>query len=72
MKILNQKFGGMISDDCDIKTNKITRISKNYLFFSHGRSAMIWLIQNSNFQSCLMCAYTWPAIPDLMKKLNLR
>ena len=72
MKILNQKFGGMISGDCDIKTNKITKIGKNYLFFSHGRSAMIWLIQNSNFQSCLMCAYTWPAIPDLMKKLNLK
>jgi hypothetical protein len=71
MKILNKKFGGMISGDCDNKTKKTTRIKKNHLFFSHGRSAMIWLVQNYNYDSCLMCAYTWPAIPSLMKKLNL-
>lgn len=72
MKTLNQKFGGMISGDCDHKTKKNLRLNNNHLFFSHGRSAMIWLVQNSNFDSCLMCAYTWPAIPDLMKNLNLK
>lgn len=72
MEKLNQKFGGMISGNCDLETKKITRINKKHLFFSHGRSAMIWLVQNNKFDSCLMCAYTWPAIPDLMKKLNLK
>ena len=72
MEKLNQKFGGMISGNCDREIKKKTKINKKYLFFSHGRSAMIWLIQNYKFDSCLMCAYTWPAIPDLMKKLNLK
>ena len=72
MKILKQKFGGMISGDYDHKLKKNTRLKKNHLFFSHGRSAMIWLVQNLKFDSCLMCAYTWPAIPNLMKKLDLK
>ena len=44
MKTLNQKFGGMISGDCDHKTKKNLRLNNNHLFFSHGRSAMIWLV----------------------------
>ena len=72
MKIYKQKFGGMISGKCDPMSFKKLYPRTNDLHFSHGRSGMIWLVNNSDFSSCLMCAYTWPAIPRLMKKLKLR
>ncbi len=72
MKIFRQKFGGMICGNYDDKSTKKLHARTNDLHFSHGRSAMIWLVNNSNFNSCLMCSYTWPAIPSLMKKLKLK
>ena len=65
------KFGGMIAENYDNKLFKKKKLSKNELAFSHGRSAMIWLVRNNNYKNCLICNYTWPAIPDLMKKLKL-
>lgn len=66
------KFGGIIPSEIDkIKITK-TKYNSNHLFFSHGRSAMIWLIKNHNFDASILCAYTWPAIPRLMKKYSLK
>jgi len=72
MNIKNLKFGGMISENYDKKLNNKRLLKINELSFSHGRSAMIWLVRNNKFKNCLLCNYTWPAIPDLMKKLNLK
>ncbi len=72
MTIEKKKFGGMIATGFDPQTKKKIKLNKNDLAFSHGRSAMIWLVKNENFNSCIMCNYTWPAIPTLMKKLKLK
>ena len=72
MKIKNIKFGGMIAENFDKKLSKKKLLNNNELSFSHGRSAMIWLVRNNKFDNCLLCNYTWPAIPDLMKKLKLK
>lgn len=72
MDISHSKFGGLISEGYDHLAKKKQKLSKNDLSFSHGRSAMIWLIKNYKFDSALLCNYTWPAIPDLLKKLNLK
>tara|TARA_X000000950_G_C13900420_1_gene654663 strand:- start:2274 stop:3317 length:1044 start_codon:yes stop_codon:yes gene_type:complete len=72
MNIKNLKFGGMIAENYDKKLISKRSLKKNELSFSHGRSAMIWLVRNNNFKNCLLCNYTWPAIPELMKKLNLK
>lgn len=72
MKIKNIKFGGMIAENCDKKLTKKKLLKNNELPFSHGRSAIIWLVRNNKFDNCLLCNYTWPAIPDLMKKLKLK
>lgn len=74
MKNILPKFGGMIANGFDdLASNKTKlKVYDKCLPFSHGRSAMIWLVNNNNFNSCLMCNYTWPAIPELMKKLKLK
>ena len=72
MAVMLSKFGGLISEGCDQFSKKKNRLKKNELTFSHGRSAMIWLIRNKNFKSALVCNYTWPAIPTLLKKLKLK
>ena len=51
MKIFRQKFGGMICGNYDDKSTKKLHARANDLHFSHGRSAMIWLVNNSNFNS---------------------
>jgi hypothetical protein len=66
-----EKYGGMIPLHADNLLKKKIYY-KNSLFFSHGRSAMIWLINNKTFDYALMCSYTWPAIPKLMKDLKLK
>ena len=66
-----EKYGGMIPLHADNLLKKKIYY-KNSLFFSHGRSAMIWLINNKTFDCALMCSYTWPAIPKLMKDLKLK
>ena len=71
MKKIIKKYGGMIPLHTDNLLKK--KVSyKNSLFFSHGRSAMIWLVNNYSFDCALMCSYTWPAIPKLMKDLKLK
>ena len=74
MKNILLKFGGMIANGFDdlASNNKKLKVYNNCLSFSHGRSAMIWLVENNNFNSCLLCNYTWPAIPELMKKMKLK
>jgi hypothetical protein len=67
-----KKFGGMISENSDQFSKINLVLKKNDLTFSHGRSAIIWLIKNNSFKHCLMCNYTWPAIPELMKTLHLK
>lgn len=66
-----KKYGGMIPLHADNLLKK-KKYYKNSLFFSHGRSAMIWLVNNHHFDYALMCAYTWPAIPKLMQDLKLK
>ena len=51
------KFGGMIANGFDDlgSNKKKLKVYNNCLSFSHGRSAMIWLVENDNFNSYLLC-----------------
>ena len=71
-KIL-KRYGGTITNGCDPLLKTPRSFLKNHLFFSHGRSAMIWLLHNYGpFSSAAICAYTWPEIPAMMERYNLK
>ena len=40
-------------ENYDKKLTRKRSLKKNELSFSHGRSAMIWLVRNNNFKNCL-------------------
>tara|TARA_B100001123_G_scaffold438229_1_gene572672 strand:+ start:4343 stop:5371 length:1029 start_codon:yes stop_codon:yes gene_type:complete len=68
-----KRYGGTITMDCDPLLKTPRSFLKNHLFFSHGRSAMIWLLHNYGpFSSAAVCAYTWPEIPTMMERYNLK
>ena len=71
--VLVKRFGGTITMGCDPLLRNPRELPENLLFFSHGRAAMIWLIQNLGpFQSAVVCAYTWPEIPRLVGRYGLK
>ena len=72
MKINKKKFGGIIPLDVDPIKKNFTKNNSNNLYFSHGRSAMIWLLKNYKFEAAILCAYTWPAIPRIMSRYSLK
>lgn len=69
---MKKKYGGIIPLGVDPIKKKITKNYSKNLYFSHGRSAMIWLLKNYNFDAAILCAYTWPAIPRLINKYSLK
>jgi len=68
-----KRFGGTITMGCDPLLAQPRMFADNLLYFSHGRSAMIWLIQNAGpFASAAICAYTWPEIPRMAGRYGLK
>ena len=70
-KELSKRFGGSITLGCDQLLSVPKSSPSNALYFSHGRAAMIWLLLHAGkFDSAAVCAYTWPEIPNMMKRYN--
>jgi hypothetical protein len=47
-------------------------LQADQLLFSHGRAALAWLVGRAGpFRSTLVCAYTCPVVPALLRKLRL-
>ena len=68
---LFKRFGGTITPGCDQLLEEPRILPDNALCFSHGRAAMIWLLHNAGkFDSAAVCAYTWPEIPNMMRRYN--
>ena len=68
---LSKRFGGAITLGCDRILSNPRILPNEALYFSHGRAAMIWLLHNAGkFDSAAVCAYTWPEIPNMMKRYN--
>jgi hypothetical protein len=66
-----KRFGGTITPGCDQLLLEPRTLPDNALCFSHGRAAMIWIIHNAGkFDSAAVCAYTWPEIPNMMRRYN--
>jgi hypothetical protein len=69
---MTKRFGGTITMGCDPRSRKSRFLADELLYFSHGRAAMIWLIQQMGvFKSAEVCAYTWPDIPRMLRRYGL-
>lgn len=65
-------FGGELPLACDPLRDAPEPLAPDSLLFSHGRAALAWLIGRTGpFRSALVCAYTCPAVPALLRKLEL-
>ena len=69
--MLAKRFGGTITLGSDPVLPSQRSFPSDFMFFSHGRSAMNWIMHNAGkFQSAAVCAYTWPEIPRMMERHN--
>jgi hypothetical protein len=48
------------------------RWRRNWLAFSHGRSALGWLLDRIGARSALACAYTCPTVPEFLRSRGMR
>jgi len=70
---LSHRFGGTITLGCDPLLEQPVALNEDFLYFSHGRAAMIWLLQNRGpFASAAVCAYTWPEIPRMLERYEVK
>lgn len=69
----HRRFGGTIPAGADALLTTPTRLDPTLLYFSHGRSALRWIVgARGPFAGALVCAYTWPTVPDLLTSLGLQ
>ena len=73
MAVVTRRFGGTIPCGVDpILDRPAAFPDRNCLFFSHGRAALRWLVATRGpFEGALVCAYTWPTVPELLESLGL-
>ncbi len=68
----HRRFGGTIPVGADALLATAARLDPTLLYFSHGRAALRWIVgARGPFAGALVCAYTWPTVPDLLTSLGL-